>query len=69
MTYELNVYTRCANQMQSIYSRLHQNIKDAFDAAGVEIMSPHYLALRDGNPVTIPKGGVTNARDRPTPIE
>lgn len=69
VTYELNVYTRCASQMQNIYSRLHQNIKDAFDAAGVEIMSPHYLALRDGNPVNIPKGGVTNARDRPTPIE
>ncbi|GIV16092.1 MAG: mechanosensitive ion channel protein [Armatimonadota bacterium] len=55
VTYELNVYTRNPNQMQAIYSRLHQNIKDVFDAAGVEIMSPHYLAIRDGNRVTIPE--------------
>lgn len=54
VTYELNVYTRCPNQMQVLYSRLHQNIKDVFDAAGVEIMSPHYMAVRDGNAVTIP---------------
>lgn len=54
VTYELNVYTRCPNQMLAIYSRLHENIKDAFDSAGVEIMSPHYVAVRDGNSVTIP---------------
>lgn len=54
VTYELNVYTRSPNQMQTIYSRLHQNIKDVFDNAGVEIMSPHYVAVRDGSPVTIP---------------
>ncbi len=55
ITYELNVYTRCPNQMQTIYSRLHRNIKDTFDRAGVEIMSPHYVAVRDGNQVTIPE--------------
>jgi len=26
----------------------------AFNEAGVEIMSPHYSTLRDGNPTTIP---------------
>lgn len=65
VTYELNVYTRCASQMQSIYSCLHQNIKDAFDTAGVEIMSPHYLALRDGNPVTLPQVGEDGAKASP----
>lgn len=54
ITYELNVYTRRPNEMEAIYSNLHRNIKDVFDSAGVEIMSPHYVALRDGNRVTIP---------------
>jgi hypothetical protein len=40
--------------MAVIYSRLHENIQEAFNAAGVEIMSPHYAALRDGNQTTIP---------------
>ena len=33
---------------------MHKNILDKFDAAGVEIMSPHYYALRDGNASTVP---------------
>ena len=40
--------------MARTYSLLHQNIQDRFNEAGVEIMSPHYGALRDGNQVTIP---------------
>jgi hypothetical protein len=40
--------------MALIYSQLHQNIQDRFNEAGVEIMSPHYGALRDGNEVTVP---------------
>jgi small-conductance mechanosensitive channel len=40
--------------MLAIYSELHQNIQDKFNEAGVEIMSPHYSQLRDGNPTTIP---------------
>ena len=38
----------------AIYSDLHANIQDAFNEAGVEILSPHYRAARDGNMVTIP---------------
>ncbi len=38
-----------------IYSNLHQNIQDCFNEAGIEIMSPHYKALRDGNRTTIPE--------------
>ena len=54
VSYELNAFTRHANRMAKIYSDLHQNIQDAFNEGGVEIMSPHYGALRDGNEVTIP---------------
>ncbi len=55
-SYELNCYTRDANYQMAIYSELHQNIQDCFNEAGVEIMSPHYRAERDGNAVTIPPG-------------
>jgi hypothetical protein len=54
VSYELNAYTNEPNKMAVIYSRLHQNIQDKFNEAGVEIMSPHYSALRDGNATTIP---------------
>jgi small-conductance mechanosensitive channel len=54
--YQVNVPVdaRRADELPSLYSRLHQNIQDAFWGAGVEIMSPSYFALRDGNTVTIP---------------
>jgi small-conductance mechanosensitive channel len=55
VSYELNAYTDKPNGMAKIYSELHQNIQDKFNEAGVEIMSPHYSALRDGNQVTIPE--------------
>jgi len=54
VSYELNAYTDKPDQMQEIYSQLHQNIQDKFNEANVEIMSPHYAALRDGNSVTTP---------------
>ncbi len=41
--------------MAGTYSDLHQNIQDCFNEAGVEIMSPHYAQLRDGNQTTIPE--------------
>jgi small-conductance mechanosensitive channel len=53
-SYELNVYTTNSNAMARLYSDLHQNIQDQFNAAGVEILSPHYNAMRDGNPSTVP---------------
>ncbi len=54
VAYEINAYTDQPNRMATIYSMLHQEIQDAFNEAGVEIMSPHYQALRDGNEVTVP---------------
>jgi small-conductance mechanosensitive channel len=52
--YELNAYTDSPCAMAKIYSDLHQNIQDKFNEAGVEIMSPHYKAIRDGAETSIP---------------
>jgi small-conductance mechanosensitive channel len=55
VSYQLNAYTRSANEQQNIYSQLHQNIQDCCAEAGIEIMSPHYRSQRDGNTTTIPE--------------
>ena len=54
VSYELNAYTDQPNKMAIVYSELHQSIRDCCNEAGIEILSPHYSALRDGNPSTIP---------------
>lgn len=54
VSYELNAHTRFSKVAPRIYSDLHQNIQDTFNEAGVEILSPHYRAPRDGNHTTIP---------------
>jgi small-conductance mechanosensitive channel len=55
VAYELNAYTDCPREMLNIYSDLHQNIQDKFNEAGVEICSPHFSSLRDGNVIAIPE--------------
>ena len=57
VTYELNAFTASARDMVATYAELHANIQDAFVKGGVEIMSPHYTSIRDGNTVTIPAAG------------
>jgi len=42
VTYELNVYSQDANNMQQKYSELHQNILDVFNEYGIQIMTPSY---------------------------
>lgn len=54
VSYQVNAYTKEPNKQAIIYSNLHQNIQDKFNEAGVEIMSPHYSNLRDGNSTTVP---------------
>jgi small-conductance mechanosensitive channel len=54
VSYQINAYTRIANRQHFTYSLLHQNIQDAFNEAGVEIMSSHYSNIRDGNQTTVP---------------
>ncbi|GAQ49649.1 transmembrane ion channel [Flavobacterium psychrophilum] len=54
VSYQINAYTREANKQSGIYSQLHANIQDCCNEAGIEILSPHYRQMRDGNRVTIP---------------
>lgn len=55
VAYEVNALTRESHALAAIYSDLHAAIQDAFNDAGVEIMSPQYHALRDGNAMTVPE--------------
>lgn len=54
VSYRINAFTKEPNKQAAIYSHLHENIQEQFNQAGVEIMSPHYKSLRDGNATTIP---------------
>ena len=54
VSYEINAYINEPNKQAVIYSDLRQNIQDVFNERGIEIMSPHYRALRDGNQSSIP---------------
>jgi len=55
VSYQINAYIREANKQADIYSELYQNIQDVCNERGIEIMSPHYKASRDGNATTIPE--------------
>ncbi|HUL02952.1 MAG TPA: mechanosensitive ion channel domain-containing protein [Gemmatimonadales bacterium] len=54
--YQLNaaIDAERSGELPWIYAGLRAAIQDTFWAAGVEIMSPTYHAVRDGNTVTIP---------------
>lgn len=54
VSYEINAFTHAPNKQALIYSDLHALIQDIFAKNGVEIMSPHYRAMREG-PDTTPK--------------
>jgi len=54
VAYQINAYTREASRQALVYSNLHQNIQDCCNEVGIEILSPHYRAARDGNMTTIP---------------
>ena len=64
--YQINAYIKDANQMSQIYSDLYQNIQDRFNEAGIEIMSPHYMAVRDGNATTMPKDDLSKSNPADT---
>lgn len=66
VSYELNAYTDKPSIMARTYSEIHQNIQEKFNQAGVEIMSPHYSSLRDGNMTTIPESFRPEAYRRPS---
>jgi hypothetical protein len=53
-------------RMAVIYSELFQNVQDKFNEAGVEILSPHYTALRDGHHTMIPQDYLPKAYRPPS---
>lgn len=67
ISYEINAYTRTASTMTATYSELHARIVGSFNEAGLEIMSPHYSAIRDGNPIALPKDHLPKNYE-PTPF-
>jgi small-conductance mechanosensitive channel len=63
VSYQINAYTKKPNQQAGIYSNLHSQIQEKFNEAGVEIMSPHYNSIRDGNASTIPSKNNDNQQN------
>jgi small-conductance mechanosensitive channel len=55
VSYQLNFFTRVLERLLITQSNLHANIQDRFNEAGVELLSPAFTALRDGNTTTIPE--------------
>ncbi len=55
VNYELRAYTNKIDKLRTIYKELPQNILDKCNEAEIEILSPHYSAVRDGNQNTIPE--------------
>ncbi|MBW4659627.1 MAG: mechanosensitive ion channel family protein [Drouetiella hepatica Uher 2000/2452] len=66
VSYELNVHIDRPDIMPIIYSELYQNIQDHCNQAGIEILSPTYSALRDGNHSTIPTNYLSQNYSSPT---
>ena len=53
--YEIKVCIDDPDMDGYVHSELLKNIRDVCNEAGVEILKPHYSALRDGNHSTLPK--------------
>lgn len=66
ISYEINAFTDHPELMPDIYSNLHQNIQDFCNQAGIEILSPAYTAIRDGNHSTIPSDYLPDDYTSPT---
>lgn len=69
VSYQINAVITDADQTPRIMSDLHANIQDMFNHAGVEIMSPHYRANRNGNTITIPEDDLSGYKKQdPDPV-
>ena len=55
VVYQINAYTKNPEYMAKIYSGLHEKIQDKFHAEGIEIMSPHFMGVRNTQQVFIPE--------------
>ena len=54
VSYELDCVTHLSHPQLKIYSDLHAEIQDAFNRAGIEMLSPVYHAIRDANEPVFP---------------
>ena len=55
VVYQINAYTRHPECMAGIYSQLHANIQDIFHKAGIEVMSPHFMGVRQNDQAIMPE--------------
>ena len=55
--YKLIITTKHPELRFPIRSNLHQNIRDNFARAGIEILSPHYQGNLTGDASTVPDMG------------
>lgn len=49
VSYEINAYTKHPNRQAIIYSDLYKQILDLFKEAGIDIMSPHFYVVKNGD--------------------
>jgi small-conductance mechanosensitive channel len=63
IAYEINAYTDKPNELITTYSKLMQKTLDIFREAGVEILSPQHVAIRDSLP-TAKQGRKPNSNRR-----
>ena len=54
VVYQINAYTRHPEKMALIYSQLHQHIQDLFNEAGIELLSPHFMGVRQTDQIFMP---------------
>ena len=66
VSYQVNLYTKFPEKSAVIYSNLHANIQDGCNEAGIEILSPHYRAARDGNMTSIPENYLPKDYEAPS---
>lgn len=53
--YEINAYVKNVKAILGVQSELNANIQDVFRDYGIEVLSPHFEAQREGDESTIPK--------------
>ena len=64
VVYQINAYTKHPEKMALIYSDLHQNILDYFHEAGIEVMSPHFMGVRQSEQPFIPEQQFQNKENK-----
>jgi small-conductance mechanosensitive channel len=54
IVYELRFCTKSPSRKAAMFSELHRNIQIQCNHAGIEILTPQYSAIRDGNALALP---------------